>query len=139
MNRIRIVIAIVALMLVVPSACLPRLSGDVKRPCPRSSIRRSARCFSTDKQVLYHWQVEKKAGGKCAASALCEGLAAADREVGGSCAEEDRRAQRYLRHDPAADGKLQVTRNKLPVYTYAHEGPRQVLCDNVNGWFVVRL
>ena len=37
------------------------------------------------------------------------------------------------------DGRLQVTWNRLPVYTYAHERPDQVLCDNVNGWFVVRL
>jgi predicted lipoprotein with Yx(FWY)xxD motif len=37
------------------------------------------------------------------------------------------------------DGKLQVTFNRLPVYTYAHEGPNQVLCDNVDGWFVVRV
>jgi predicted lipoprotein with Yx(FWY)xxD motif len=37
------------------------------------------------------------------------------------------------------DGRLQVTWNRLPVYTYAHEGPEQVLCNNVGGWFVVRL
>jgi predicted lipoprotein with Yx(FWY)xxD motif len=37
------------------------------------------------------------------------------------------------------DGRLQVTFNRRPVYTYVHEGPRQVLCDNVDGWFVVRL
>lgn len=37
------------------------------------------------------------------------------------------------------DGKLQVTWNRLPVYTYAHERPKQVLCDNVDGWFVVRV
>ena len=37
------------------------------------------------------------------------------------------------------DGKLQVTHDRRPVYTYAHEGPNQVLCDNVGGWFVVRL
>ena len=37
------------------------------------------------------------------------------------------------------NGKLQVTHNGLPVYTYAHEGPTQVLCNNVDGWFVVRL
>ena len=36
------------------------------------------------------------------------------------------------------DGRLQVTRNRLPLYTYAHEAPRQVLCNNVNGWFVAR-
>ena len=37
------------------------------------------------------------------------------------------------------DGRLQVTFNRRPVYTYVHEGPTQVLCDNVGGWFVVRL
>jgi predicted lipoprotein with Yx(FWY)xxD motif len=36
------------------------------------------------------------------------------------------------------DGRLQVTRNRLPLYTYAHEAPRQVLCNDVNGWFVAR-
>lgn len=36
------------------------------------------------------------------------------------------------------DGRLQVTWNRRPVYTYAHEGPRQVRCNNVGGWFVVR-
>lgn len=37
------------------------------------------------------------------------------------------------------DGRLQVTFKLLPVYTYAHEGPNQVLCNNVDGWFVVRI
>jgi predicted lipoprotein with Yx(FWY)xxD motif len=37
------------------------------------------------------------------------------------------------------DGRLQVTFNRRPVYTYAHEGPTQVLCDDVHGWFVVRV
>jgi predicted lipoprotein with Yx(FWY)xxD motif len=37
------------------------------------------------------------------------------------------------------DGRLQVTFNRRPVYSYVHEGPTQVLCDDVNGWFVVRL
>jgi predicted lipoprotein with Yx(FWY)xxD motif len=37
------------------------------------------------------------------------------------------------------DGRLQVTHDRLPVYTYAHEGPNQVLCDNSGGWFVVRV
>ena len=38
-----------------------------------------------------------------------------------------------------AAGRFQVTFNRRPIYTYAHEGPEQVLCDNVGGWFVVKL
>jgi len=37
------------------------------------------------------------------------------------------------------DGRRQLTYNRLPLYTYAHEGPKQVLCNNVNGWFVARV
>ena len=36
-------------------------------------------------------------------------------------------------------GRLQVTFNRRPVYTYVHEGPTEVRCNNVGGWFVVRL
>jgi predicted lipoprotein with Yx(FWY)xxD motif len=37
------------------------------------------------------------------------------------------------------DGRRQLTYNRLPLYTYAHEGPGQVLCNDVDGWFVVRV
>jgi predicted lipoprotein with Yx(FWY)xxD motif len=94
----------------------------------------------TDKQVLYYWTVEKKAGGKV--------------KCVGACAKAWPplivKSQRAVRRKIAGisgvfgtvrrpDGKLQVTRNKLPLYTYANEQPRQVLCDNVDGWFVVRV
>ena len=37
------------------------------------------------------------------------------------------------------DGKRQLTHRGLPLYTYAHEGRNQVLCDDVDGWFVIRV
>jgi predicted lipoprotein with Yx(FWY)xxD motif len=36
------------------------------------------------------------------------------------------------------DGRRQVTYQGRPIYSYAHEGPRQVLCNDVDGWFVAR-
>jgi predicted lipoprotein with Yx(FWY)xxD motif len=93
-----------------------------------------------DGQALYYWSVEKKAGGKvrctggCAAAwppLLVRSAAAVPKRVAGLTGVFG-----VVRRP---DGKLQVTRNKLPLYTYAHEGPRQVLCDNVDGWFVIRL
>jgi predicted lipoprotein with Yx(FWY)xxD motif len=93
-----------------------------------------------DFQALYYWNVEKKAGGKIRCTGGCAKLwpplivksaAAVTRRVAGI-----KGAFGVIRRP---DGKLQVTHNGLAVYTYAHEGPRQVLCDNVDGWFVVRV
>ncbi len=36
-------------------------------------------------------------------------------------------------------GRRQLTWNNRPVYSYYNEGPREVKCDNVDKWFVVRL
>lgn len=94
----------------------------------------------TDKQVLYYWSVEKKAGGKVKCVGSCarawpplivKSAAAVPRKVAG--------VSGVFGTVRRPDGKLQVTRNKLAVYTYANEQPRQVLCNGVDGWFVVRV
>jgi predicted lipoprotein with Yx(FWY)xxD motif len=93
-----------------------------------------------DRQALYYWQVEKRAGGKIRCVGACAALwppllvrsaAAVPKRVPGI-----RGVFGVIRRP---NGKLQVTHNGLPVYTYVHEGPGVVRCDNVNGWFVVRL
>jgi len=93
-----------------------------------------------DHQALYYWQVEKKAGGKVRCTGQCakawpplivKSRSAVPRRIGGVTG-----AFGTVRRP---DGRLQVTFKKLPLYTYAHEGPDQVLCNNVDGWFVVRV
>jgi predicted lipoprotein with Yx(FWY)xxD motif len=37
------------------------------------------------------------------------------------------------------DGRRQLTYKRLPLYTYHADRPGIVLCNNVNGWFVVRV
>ena len=37
------------------------------------------------------------------------------------------------------NGRLQLTWNNRPVYSYVNERPREVRCNNVDKWFVVRL
>ena len=92
------------------------------------------------KQALYFWRVEKRAGGKIRCTGACARLwpplivktrNAVPKRIAGI-----KGTFGVIRRP---NGKLQVTHNGLPVYTYAHEGPTQVLCDNVDGWFVVRL
>jgi hypothetical protein len=65
-------------------------------------------------------------------------LAALDRPLQSRGAGEDQGRQGRLRNGSPA-GRAAPGHNKLPVYTYAHEGLNQVLCDNVDGWFVVRV
>jgi predicted lipoprotein with Yx(FWY)xxD motif len=93
-----------------------------------------------DRQALYYWNVEKRAGGKVKCTGSCARLwpplivrskAAVPTRIKGI------KGTFGVVRRP--DGKLQVTHNRLPVYTYAHEGRGVVLCDNVDGWFVVRL
>ncbi len=37
------------------------------------------------------------------------------------------------------DGTRQLTLDRRPLYTYAHEGPGEVKCNNVAGWFAVKV
>lgn len=93
-----------------------------------------------DHQALYYWTVEKQAGGKVRCTGACAKLwppllvksaAAMPKHVAGI-----KGAFGVVRRP---GGSLQVTFKGLPVYTYVHEGPDEVLCDNVGGWFVVRV
>jgi predicted lipoprotein with Yx(FWY)xxD motif len=92
------------------------------------------------KQALYYWNVEKRAGGRIKCTGSCarawpplivRSRAAVPRRIAGISG--------LFGVVRRPDGRLQVKRNGLPVYTYAHEAPEQVLCNNVNGWFVVRV
>jgi predicted lipoprotein with Yx(FWY)xxD motif len=90
------------------------------------------------KQALYYWRVEKRAGGKIRCTGACAkawpplyAKGAVPRRVSGI-----RGTFGTIRRP---DGRRQVTFNGLAIYSYAHEGPGQVLCNNVNGWFVVRV
>jgi predicted lipoprotein with Yx(FWY)xxD motif len=92
------------------------------------------------KKALYYWNVEKRAGGKVRCTGACAKAwpplivrtrASVPRRIAGISGTFG-----VIRRP---GGRLQVTHNRLPVYTYAHERAEQVLCNNVDGWFVIRL
>ena len=135
-------LAVVAVVLVAPPVVPAAFDAVAGKPPVSSFVDPTfGKVLSrTDKQVLYYWQVEKRAGGKIRCIGSCakawpplivKTAAAVPRKIAGLSGTFG-----TIRRP---NGKLQVTRNKLPVYTYAHEGPREVLCNTVDGWFVVRL
>jgi predicted lipoprotein with Yx(FWY)xxD motif len=92
------------------------------------------------KKALYYWTVEKRAGGKIKCTGACA------RAWPPLIVHSRSSVPRTIRGIPGRfgtirrpDGRWQVTHRGLAVYTYAHEKPEQVLCDDVDGWFVVRL
>jgi predicted lipoprotein with Yx(FWY)xxD motif len=94
---------------------------------------------TSKKQALYYWNREQRAGGKIRCVGDCAKawppLIVKSRRIDPRVAGIRGRFATIRR----PDGRFQVTFNGLAVYTYAHEGPKQVKCNNVNGWFVVRL
>ena len=90
-------------------------------------------------KALYYWKTEQRAGGRIRCTGAC---ARAWPPLLVRRAKDVPRRVRGIRGRFGVirrpGGRLQVTHRGLPLYTYAHERPRQVLCNNVDGWFVVR-
>jgi predicted lipoprotein with Yx(FWY)xxD motif len=118
------------------------LSGSAARaPVIKYQDDRFGAILATPKKkALYYWNVEKRAGGKIRCKGACAAawpplLVRTRSQVPSRIAGIPGRFGVIRR----PSGRLQVTHRGLPVYSYAHEAPEQVLCDDVDGWFVVRL
>lgn len=88
---------------------------------------------------LYYWLREKQAGGKIRCTGECARvwppLLVKSRSAVPSKLPNVKGAFGVVRRP---DGKLQVTFRGLPLYAYHNDPPNTVLCNNVDGWFVVR-
>jgi predicted lipoprotein with Yx(FWY)xxD motif len=151
LRPIAVVLAVAALT--VPAGVFATADGRVTAvPEPRADSATAAlvKKLSTSQfgnvlvtpgfQALYYWTPEKRNPGEILCTGACarawpplyvkKGVVVPRRIAGfrGTFGTIVR-----------PNGRRQLTYNRLPLYTYAHEGPRQVLCDDVDGWFVVRV
>lgn len=120
-------VALVALAVVLAGALLAPVAGagsDASAPVRKINVAPFGNILATPKrQALYFWNVEKRdfkvhCTGACAKAwppLLVRSASAVPRKLAGI-----RGTFGTIRRP---DGKLQVTWNRLPVYTYAHEGP----------------
>jgi predicted lipoprotein with Yx(FWY)xxD motif len=94
---------------------------------------------SSNKLPLYYWNREKAAGGKIRCTGECARvwppLIVKSRS---SVPTRINKVNGKFGVVRRADGRLQVTFRGLPLYAYHNDPPSTVLCNNVDGWFVVR-
>ena len=136
-----------AFALAVPTtlAALVFATAPAAAPPRPPVIKLSTKAFgnvlaSRSRLPLYYWNVEKKAGGKIRCTGSCakawpplvlrKGTLVPARVAG-------IRGRFGAVRRP--DGRRQLTFRGIALYTYVHDSPGVVLCDNVNGWFVVEL
>jgi predicted lipoprotein with Yx(FWY)xxD motif len=124
------------------AAATHRASGPAAKPLVKKLRTQSFGpvLATATKHALYYWTPEKKKPG----TIVCTGACARAWPV--LFVPAGMRVPKKLPGFTGTfgtirrpDGRRQLTYNRLPLYTYAHEDAGQVRCDNVNGWFVVRL
>jgi predicted lipoprotein with Yx(FWY)xxD motif len=140
-HRLAAVSAAVLVLSTVGAPAATATTGGAPRP-PVVKMKHSSfgNVLATrGRQALYFWNVEKRdfkvhCTGACARAwppLVVRSKSAVPRKVKG--------IKGTFGTIRRPDGRLQVTWNRLPIYTYVNERPGQVLCDNVDGWFVVRV
>jgi predicted lipoprotein with Yx(FWY)xxD motif len=137
----RYVVIVFALTLGPASIATAEARDSSMPPAKAIRVAGFGKVLATSKgQALYYFTPEKRSPGKI----VCTG----------SCAQVwpvlyVPKGETIEKHYPGfmgtwgairrPNGRLQVTYNRLPLYSYAHEPPRVVRCNNVDGWFVVRV
>ena len=95
---------------------------------------------SKNKLPLYYWSVEKRAGGRIRCTGdVCARVAAARRQVARCRAADDARREGEVRCGQARRRPVAGHLPRLAAVRVPRRPPNTVLCDNVDGWFVVRV
>ncbi len=128
--------ATVALVVLTPASAAP----DATTPPVRTIVdRQLGRVLATPtRQAIYVWNREPRGTIRCT----------------GACAKAwppvlVKKGVRVPMHVQGIKGDFgtirrpsgarQLTLNRRPLYTYAHERPGQVLCNDVDDWFAVKV
>ncbi len=114
---------------------MPNVPGS--KPAVETKAKSIGKVIATPARLgIYYWDVEKKAGGKIRCTGKCA-VAWPPVYVTGKVAK-------HVKGVMATFGSIkrgarrQLTVNGLPAYTYQGDSAGVVLCDNTDGWHVVR-
>ena len=140
----RLALAVVvgcAVTLVAAPLAMSLAESTPKPPAVKVKNRAFGNILQSKNQLpLYYWQIEKRAGGKIRCTGECARvwppLIVRSRSAVPSRLAGVKGVFGVVRRP---DGRLQVTFRGLPLYAYHNDPPNTVLCNNVDGWFVVRV
>jgi len=129
--------ALAAFLVSVPAGALASTPVSPMKPAIEMKTKNLGTVIATPSRLgIYYWDVEKKARGKIRCT--------------GSCAVQwppvyvRGKVSKHIAGVMATfgtvkrGGKLQLTVNGLPAYTYHGDKAGVVKCDNVDGWHAVR-
>ena len=141
MKRVRLLLCLVLAAAIAGSVSDVATSSNPRPPAVRVKDDRFGFILqSSNKLPLYYWNREKAAGGKIRCTGECARvwppLIVKSRSAVPSRMNKINGKFGVVRR---ADGRLQVTFRGLPLYAYHNDPPNTVLCNNVDGWFVIRV
>ena len=129
--------AVLAFAALLPAAAYPASAASSAKPAIEIKAKGLGKVIATPAKLgIYYWNVEKKAGGKIKCTGACA-TAWPPVFVKGPVPKHVTGVMATFGTIQRA-GKLQLTVNGLPAYTYHGDTAYVVKCDNVDGWFVVR-
>ena len=136
LSRFLLPIALITVV-VLPSAALAASHTSSAKPAIEMNTKNLGKVIATPAKLgIYYWDTEKKAGGKIKCTGACAAQwppvyvkAPVAKHISGVMATFGTIKR---------SGKLQLTVNGLPAYTYHGDTAGIVKCDNVDGWHAVR-
>jgi predicted lipoprotein with Yx(FWY)xxD motif len=136
----RLLLLIAAVAAIAATFVGAATSSNPRPPAVRVKDDRFGFILQSKNQLpLYYWNREKAAGGKIRCTGECARvwppLIVKSRSAVPSRMAKVAGKFGVVRRP---DGRLQVTFRGLPLYAYHDDPPNTVLCNNVDGWFVVR-
>jgi predicted lipoprotein with Yx(FWY)xxD motif len=140
MKHLALVAAITAALVVVVQAALAAPADTMKPQLVRTIMDKQLGEVLTraDKQAIYVWNKEPKGKIRCT-GACAKAWPPVYVKQGVVVPMHVKGIMGEFGTVRRADGRRQLTFNRRALYTYAHEKPGQVLCNDVDGWFAVKV
>lgn len=138
MPRTRLAAPLVALACIAGGGAAVASAAPAKAPVIEIMQEQFGHVLATpSKHALYTWNREKDLRVHCT-GACAKQWPPVTVKAGVTVARHYRGIMATVGTIRRPDGTRQLTINRRPVYTYVGDGPTQVKCNGVDGWFVVK-